>query len=148
MTLDFRRMSEDDLDRVMAIEQAIYPYPWTRGNFADSLRGEQSCWTAWNPANEMIGYCIIMPVVDEAHLLNISIAKSSQGKGLGRKLLDFAIDTSRAHGASIMLLEVRESNLVAQTLYHSLGFNNSGVRKNYYPVHGGREHAVLMELPL
>ncbi|WP_249384000.1 ribosomal protein S18-alanine N-acetyltransferase [Chitinivorax sp. B] len=147
MTLQFERMQENDLDAVIAIENLIYPYPWTRGNFADSLKAGHSCWVARQDGTQ-VGYCIMQPIVDESHLLNISIAKHHQGKGWGRALLEFAIETSRAHGAAIMLLEVRDSNQVAQTLYYAMGFNRTGERRNYYPAKHGRENAILMELML
>ena len=147
MSLSFRRMGSDDLDTIMQIEQEVYPFPWRRGNFEDSLKSVYSCWVM-HQQQQLIGYCVIMLVVDEAHLLNISVAKAQQGQGLGRALLEFVQDTSRQHGANMLFLEVRESNHSARRLYDRAGFNEMAVRRNYYPAHNGREHAVLMGLNL
>jgi len=142
-----RPMHADDLDAVMAIEPEIYPFPWSRGNFADSLSAGYSCWVAEH-AGGIIGYGVLMVVLDEAHLLNVSIARRWQGQGHGRALLQHFIAVARRHGALTMFLEVRPSNTRAIALYESLGFNEFSVRKGYYPAENGREDAVLMGLAL
>jgi ribosomal-protein-alanine N-acetyltransferase len=143
----FRPLQMRDLDAVMAIEPLIYSHPWTRGNFSDSLQAGYSCW-ACEQDGELVGYAVLMLVLDEAHLLNISIAREFQGRGLGRSFLDHIIDTARGHGAQMMFLEVRPSNKSAIALYESMGFNEFSVRKGYYPAHKGREDAVLMGLAI
>ena len=143
----FRPMQFEDLDRVMEIEPKIYSHPWSRGNFADSLHAGYSCWI-YESEGEVVGYAVMMSVLDEAHLLNISIAQDCQGRGMGRALLDHVIDIARRHGAQMMFLEVRPSNKNAIALYESIGFNEFSVRKGYYPAHNGREDAILMGLAL
>lgn len=143
----FRPMQFEDLDRVMEIEPKIYSHPWSRGNFADSLHAGYSCWI-YESEGEVVGYAVMMSVLDEAHLLNISIAQDCQGRGMGRALLDHVIDIARLHGAQMMFLEVRPSNKNAIALYESIGFNEFSVRKGYYPAHNGREDAILMGLAL
>ena len=143
----YRPMQEADLDAIMAIEPKIYSHPWSRGNFADSLKSGYSCWVV-ELDGELIGYGALMVVLDEAHLLNISIAKPFQGRGFGRGLLEHFIEVARRHGGKMMFLEVRPSNTSAIALYESMGFNEFSVRKGYYPAHNGREDAVLMGLAL
>lgn len=143
----YRPMQKDDLDAIMAIEPKIYSHPWSRGNFADSLKSGYSCWVV-ELDGEVIGYGVLMVVLDEAHLLNISVAKAYQGRGLGRMLLDHFIEVAKRHGGQMMFLEVRPSNTSAIGLYESMGFNEFSVRKGYYPAENGREDAVLMGLAL
>ena len=145
--LRFRPMQMADLDAIMAIEPTIYPYPWTRGNFSDSLDAGYSGWV-YEEQGRIIGYAMLMLVLDEAHLLNISIAKSHQGRGLGRALLEYMMQVARGHGAANMFLEVRPSNLSAIRLYESTGFNEMAVRRGYYPAADGREDAILMGMAL
>lgn len=145
--LDFRPMQPADLDAVMAIEPVIYPYPWSRGNFSDSLAAGHSCWIL-EQNRCIVGYSVLMLVLDEAHLLNISIAAGHQGRGLGRALLAHMQDTARQHGAQQMFLEVRPSNTPALRLYESFGFNEMAIRRGYYPARGGREDAILMGMVL
>jgi ribosomal-protein-alanine N-acetyltransferase len=140
-------MQFEDLDRIMEIEPRIYSHPWSRGNFADSLHAGYSCWI-YESEGEVVGYAVMMSVLDEAHLLNISIAQDCQGRGMGRALLEHVIDIARRHGAQMMFLEVRPSNKNAIALYESIGFNEFSVRKGYYPAHNGREDAILMGLAL
>ena len=136
-----------DLDVVMAIEPLIYTYPWTRGNFKDSLNAGYSCWV-YTESDDVIGYAVLMLVLDEAHLLNISIAKTYQGRGLGRSLLEQMMHTARNHGAHNIFLEVRISNQTAICLYENVGFNEMAVRRAYYPARDGREDAILMGMAL
>lgn len=150
MQYQFRAMQIDDLDAVMMIEPLIYPYPWTRGNFSDSLNSGYSAWVLMR--NEtIIGYALVMMVLDEAHLLNLSIAKNFQKQGLGRLLLEYMIQIAKNHQAANMFLEVRSSNIPAIALYENMGFNEMAIRRNYYPADqkifkSGREDAVLMGL--
>lgn len=143
----FRPMQQEDLDAVMAIEPHIYAHPWSRGNFADSLNAGYSCWVC-EQQGVVVGYAVMMLVLDEAHLLNISVAQANQGRGLGRALLNHLVEVARRHGAQMMFLEVRPSNRAARALYESMGFNEFSVRKGYYPAYNGREDAILMGLAL
>ncbi len=143
----FRPMQMDDLDAIMAIEPQIYPYPWTRGNFSDSLTSGYSAWVLM--LNEqIIGYSLMMLVLDEAHLLNLSVAKAYQKQGLGRVLLEHMVGIAKSKQMANMFLEVRPSNISAIALYENMGFNEMAVRRGYYPAANGREDAVLMGLAL
>jgi ribosomal-protein-alanine N-acetyltransferase len=145
--LAFRPMQMADVDAIMAIEPTIFPYPWSRGNFTDSLHSGYSCWVTEHDG-KIMGYAVLMMVLDEAHILNISIAKPYQGQGFGRDLLMHMIDIARQRNALNMFLEVRPSNQSAIGLYESIGFNEMAIRRNYYPAANGREDAVLMGLAL
>lgn len=141
------RMREADLAEVLAVEGAIYSHPWTRGNFADSLRAGYECWT-WRDRGELVGYFILLVAAGESHLLNLSIAASHQRQGRGSALLREVMRMARSEGGEQLLLEVRPSNLAAQGLYRKFGFRQVGVRKGYYPADGGREDALVLEIGL
>ena len=140
-------MRERDLDEVMAIENAIYSHPWTRGNFVDSLNAGYECRCLWLGA-ELLGYFVLMVAAQEAHLLNLSIDSANQRRGLGSGLLRDAADLARRLGARNVFLEVRPSNRGAQALYTRFGFRKIGTRRGYYPAHAGREDALVLTLPL
>lgn len=143
----FRPMSLADIEAVVEIECDIYPFPWTYGNFRDSLYAGNSVWVC-EFSGSVIGYSVMMEVVDEVHLLNLGIAKNWQGRGLGRRFLNHLISLARGYHAATLLLEVRPSNIVARRLYATSGFREIAVRKNYYPAEDGREDALLLELVL
>jgi [ribosomal protein S18]-alanine N-acetyltransferase len=150
--LQLRPMHMNDLDAIMQIEPTIYSHPWTRGNFSDSLNSGYSAWVL-EENKEMIGYALMMMVLDEAHLLNLSIIKHRQKQGLGRYLLEHMITIAKRHKAANMFLEVRPSNISAIALYENMGFCEISVRRGYYPAdpkisETGREDAVLMGLAL
>lgn len=144
-----RAMEEVQLDAVMAIEVAVYPFPWSRGNFADSLASGHAARVLLAPGGAMLGYFVAMSGVAEMHLLNITVARQAQGCGHARRLLDALFDLCRAQRASTLWLEVRESNAHARAVYSHLGFDEIGVRRRYYPAAlGRREDAVVMSLKL
>ena len=140
-------MRDADLAEVLAVENAIYSHPWTRGNFADSLRAGYQCWT-WRLGNELIGYFILLVAAGEGHLLNLSVAAARQRSGHGSALLMEAMRMARARGAQHLFLEVRPSNLGAKALYRRFGFRQVSVRPGYYPAHAGREDALVLTLAL
>jgi len=140
-------MREQDLEEVMAIESALYTHPWTRGNFADSLRAGYEC-RVLRLGPQLLGYFVVMVAVGEAHLLNLSVAAAHQRTGHGRALLGEAAALARGLGARSLFLEVRPSNRAAQALYTRFGFRKIAVRRGYYPAHAGREDALVLTLPL
>ena len=145
--IQFVPMQPTDLDWVAEQDQALYPFPWSAGNFADSMAVGYSCWIM-RDGGERVGYAVLMPVLDEAHILNICIAPEAQGHGHGRRLLRALIRLSRQQRAARIFLEVRPSNPKAIALYHDEGFNEIGRRPRYYPAHMGREDAIVMAMEL
>ena len=104
-----RPMSVSDLDAIMAIERVNFPFPWTEGNFKDSMNSGYMC-LVMEQGKQLMGYAVLMMVLDEAHLLNISVAQSHQGQGWGRYLLVQMMEIGREKGGLNMFLEVRPSN--------------------------------------
>ena len=143
----YRNMTEQDLDSVMAIESAIYPHPWTRGNFRDSLASGYQCWIM-ERGGVIAGYTVVAIAAGEAHLLNLSIAGPWQHRGLGRELLAFVLKLARDFAAARILLEVRPSNAAARALYAAAGFAEIGVRRGYYPAGEAREDAIVLALDI
>lgn len=136
-------MTEADLDAVAAAEARIHAFPWTRGNFADSLATGHQAWLA-QQGGRMIGYAVVMQVLDEVHLLNISVLPELQRGGRGSSLLAHLCGQARLCAATRMLLEVRPGNLAGQGFYRRHGFVEIGRRRDYYPAHAGREDAIVM----
>jgi len=143
--IGLRPMREDDLDTIMGIEQDTYRYPWTRGIFRDCLQVGYSCWVYESEAG-IEAYGVMSLGSGEAHILTLVVYAFSRGKGLGKIMLDHLLQLARARKVHSVLLEVRPSNKVAIQLYHKLGFNEVGIRPNYYPSEQGREDALIMAL--
>lgn len=146
-SLRLEPMREQDLDQVLAVENAIYSHPWTRGNFADSLRAGYQCWI-FREGRELVGYFVLLIAAGEAHLLNLSVAEAHQRHGHGRALLSEIVRLARAQGARHVFLEVRPSNRAAQALYLRFGFRRVAMRRSYYPARDGREDALVLTLAL
>ncbi len=139
-----KKMTEDDLEEVMVGELASYPYPWTLGNFKDCLNNRMySCWI-FEHDDEYSGHLVLSTGAGEAHILNICVYPQKQGNGWGRKLLLEAEWIAKQHKAENCILEVRPSNHAGIHLYQSEGYNEIGLRKDYYPADKGREDAIVM----
>jgi len=171
-----RAMTQADVDAVLGIERAVQAYPWTRGNFTDALTHGYVCRVdaeellikplaiplacqnttakrlvmAGHPeqGGEIRGYAVLMPVLEEAELLNIGVAAGQQRKGLGRAMLREILEIARAKNMRRVFLEVRSSDVAALALYRSTGFGEIGVRRDYYQNVSGCEDALVMACEL
>lgn len=141
-------MRPQDLAEVLAVEQIAYQFPWTHGNFIDSLRAGHSAWTMRDVSGSLIAYAVVMMALDEAHLLNLTVAPACQRFGFGWRMLEAMAENARGYGARTMLLEVRPGNSAAQSLYERYGFVRIGIRRDYYPASDGREDAIVMRVSL
>jgi ribosomal-protein-alanine N-acetyltransferase len=158
-----RPLNWGDLDRIMEIELAAYPVPWTRGIFSDCIRVGYDCW-GLQLGPRLVGYSVLTGVAGEAHLLNLCVEPGWQRRGFGSLLLENAVRIARTRGCGSMFLEVRPSNRAGIALYERRGFVVIGRRPGYYSARPGtaagqgesssgstlesREDALVMRLEL
>jgi len=140
---NYRLMGLHDVEKVFAIDEDIYPFPWTEGIFSDCIKTGHLC-IVNEIDNEIVAYGVIGMIVDEAHILNLSVRRDCQGLGYGRELLLYLLTLLKKGEITRALLEVRKSNEVAIKLYQSIGFEEIGNRKGYYPAEDGREDAIVL----
>ena len=138
-----RPMRETDVNAVLEVERASYEFPWTRAIFRDCLRVGYFCFVYEAPTG-LAGHGIMSVAAEECHLLNICVHPEFQRRGLGRALVNFLLLFARRKHAHVALLEVRVSNVGAYRLYTQLGFDEIGIRKDYYPARYGREDAIIL----
>ena len=143
-------MRLDDLEEVLAIEAQGHPKPWTEKIFKEELEREWArlmvLRSEGREGSKVVAFCNYWLVHDEVHLLNIATAREARRQGHGRDLLLHIIEVAKERSCRVVTLEVRESNVAAQTLYLSHGFQSVGVRPKYYA--DNREDAVVMLLEL
>jgi len=144
---EIRQMLVTDLDEVIVIEKEVFLFPWTRGNFGDSISSGYHCYVL-ELGGHIFGYGVMTIGLDEAHLLTLSVTAGWQQEGWGEKLLQHFICLAKEHHARSVFLEVRKSNLGAARLYERIGFTRIASRSGYYPAMGGHEDAIVMELTL
>lgn len=129
----FRYMKEEDIDQILKIEELSFATPWTRQSFENELKLNQfAVYLVLEKDGQIVGYCGMWLIVDEAHITNIAVLPEFRGQKLGETILRMIMEVAKKRGAKSMTLEVRVSNTVAQSLYRKLGFMNGGIRKNYY----------------
>jgi len=137
-----RPMKAGDLEQIMRIELAMYPFPWTQRIFEDCLRVGYRCHVG-EVDGDVAGYGVMSTGANEAHILNLCVSEEFQRRGLGREMLSFLLDEADTLEVHDVFLEVRPSNIGAITLYEQMGFNQVGQRKNYYPTETGHEDAII-----
>lgn len=153
-----RPLRAEDLDELMATEVQSYAYPWSRGNFIDSLAAGHRGMGLWGPESVPLGvparevllaYSWGLEGVDELHLLNLTVHPDHLRRGHARRLLDDLVQWAVPRAMTWLWLEVRASNAPARRLYESYGFEEAGLRRGYYPnARSTREDAVLMRLDM
>jgi ribosomal-protein-alanine N-acetyltransferase len=142
-TLVIRMMEEGDLAWVVELERELQRFPWGETHFRDSLRDGHYAWVV-EVEGRPVAFAVVMLVIDEAHLLDIGVARDFQRQGVARRLLDYIYAWVNELGAAWILLEVRPSNEAALNVYERQGFSRIGRRKDYYPAAQGREDAIVM----
>lgn len=149
-----RPMREDDIDAALAIEQSVQDYPWTRGNFKDSLQAAYPSWVVESQeasatdatTKRIVAFAVQMIAPDVAHLLLIAVAPSLHSQGLGSALLEHIETYAWQCGIDKQILEVRRSNQQAQAFYLRHRYAVIGTRKGYYrEVGGSSEDAIVLE---
>jgi ribosomal-protein-alanine N-acetyltransferase len=142
--LSFRPLVEQDLEDILVIEDLVYNFPWSRTIFSDCLCAGYSSWVLQTARGDIDAYGIMSVAVGESHILNLCVHPRSQRLGFGKSLLHHLLEVARKHNANIAFLEVRPSNNPARQMYLDAGFNDVGMRRDYYPALNGREDAIIM----
>jgi len=137
-----RRMTEQDVDAVVAIEEQVFTLPWSKESYLGELKNQFATYLVCDKEAQVAGYVGIWVVFEEAHITNVAVAPQWRGQGLGRVLMEEAEKVARQKNALRILLEVRPSNYAALSLYQSLGYMETGRRKGYYSDNG--EDAIIM----
>jgi [ribosomal protein S18]-alanine N-acetyltransferase len=139
----FRYMKEEDIDQILEVEHASFATPWSREAFYNEIYNNKfAVYIVLEEDQKIIGYVGAWVVIDEAHVTNVAILPEYRGRKLGEALLRKMMALVKDMGARSMTLEVRVTNHVAQSLYRKLGFQNGGIRKNYYS--DNQEDALVM----
>ncbi|WP_100406131.1 ribosomal protein S18-alanine N-acetyltransferase [Bacillus solitudinis] len=138
-----RLMTDEDIDQIVRVEMDSFTMPWTASVFENELiNNKYAHYLVYDYNGEIIGYCGLWVVMDEAQVTNIAIHSDYRGHKRGERLLSYAKSFVALMGVKRLSLEVRVSNVVAQGLYRKLGFQEGGIRKNYYA--DNSEDAIVM----
>ena len=143
MSYTVRRMTIEDVPQVHAIELSTFPMPWSEQSFIDEMT--KNVCARYMVAEEnglILAFAGAWLIFDEGHITNIAVAEEHRGRGIGRAVTEALKQYAANMGVQYMTLEVRRSNLVAQSMYKKLGFIELGYRKRYYEDNG--EDALLM----
>lgn len=137
-----REMETEDLDQVIELEEALFSVPWTKEGFLTYLLKPNAIFLVVEEKGTILGYCGVITVLDEGDITNVAVRKERQREGIGNFLVASLLRLAGETGVTTLHLEVRKSNDSARRLYGRLGFEEAGIRKNYYTE--PQEDAVLM----
>lgn len=141
--VEIRFMDLEDLDQVMEVEHNCFPSPWSRGAFVNELASNQfAYYLVALSGKRIIGYIGVWIIIDEAHITNVAVHSDFRKQGVGEQLLQSSMALAKTLGAKKITLEVRVSNEPAKRMYSKFGFENGGIRKNYYT--DNQEDAQIM----
>lgn len=141
--LCFRKMSEQDIPAVAAIERTVFSRPWTERAFEQAMQ-QETLFVVVLKENTIIGYCGMYCSFEEGEITNVAVIPEEQGRGSGRRMMEYLLEQAQERGIARIILEVRVSNEKAIHLYERLGFRNCGIRKNFYEM--PREDGMVMAL--
>lgn len=141
-----RPMTKEDCEQVASIEAVSFSMPWSKKAFTETVEKQNFRYYVAENDGEILGYCGFLYVLDEAEIPNVCVKASARQKGVGKQMMTVLIDEARKLGIAVLYLEVRESNMAARKLYEGLGFEENGIRKNFYEQPA--ENAVLMSKTL
>lgn len=142
--ITYRKMTLDDIDQVLKIEEEAFTLPWTREAFEHEMTTNLYSYyiVAETEEKEIVGYCGMWIVLDESHITNVAVSERMRGYKIGEGLMREAFRIVQEQEVVLMTLEVRVSNDIAKNLYYKLGFQDGGIRKNYYT--DTQEDALVM----
>ena len=139
----FRRMEEGDIPAVAKIEQELFSKPWSEQAFLQAMQQDTLFVVVVN-RNTIVGYCGMYCSFEEGEITNVAVSHKRQNQGIGRRMLHYLLGQAAQKGITRIILEVRISNANAIHLYESLGFQNCGIRKDFYEM--PREDGMVMVL--
>jgi len=140
--INLRKMNNIDASKVAELEKEIFSDAWSEQGICETLKQPHAQILIAEQEENILGYIILYCVCGEGEIARIAVKESNRGQGIGRRLMEYALDVCRQNDISKLLLEVRESNLIARRFYEMFGFVQDGVRKNFYS--SPKEDAVLM----
>jgi ribosomal-protein-alanine N-acetyltransferase len=138
--ITLRPLAMGDVEAVAAVEALVYPQPWSRSVFEDELAQANRTYLLAETEGAVAGYGGVMVVDLEAHITTLVVAPERRGLKLGTRIMLGLVEAALSSGATSITLEVRASNLQAQSIYRRFGMAPVGVRKNYYRT----EDALIM----
>ncbi|MBQ8799137.1 MAG: ribosomal protein S18-alanine N-acetyltransferase [Lachnospiraceae bacterium] len=142
-TWTIKQMTEEDVAAVAVLEGENFSRPWSYDAFLKTLSDENYIVIIAKEADALLGYCVLLCTGEEGDITNVCTAPTARGKGVATEMLTTLMEEGTTCGVTEFFLEVRESNTPARSLYTKLGFEEIGLRKNYYE--DPKEHAVLMK---
>lgn len=147
MPLKIRCLTPNDLDSVVSIAAQSPHNSWNAAVFADCLKANYTAWVV-ELDGQVKAFLIALIVQPECQLMNIGVDVMSQRTGLASALMSHLLEFAKLNACEQIFLEVRSSNIGAIALYKRFGFNQAGVRVNYYPASRGREDALTFSLSI
>ena len=135
-------MKADHVPQVAALEKLCFADPWSEMSIASELQNLWSYWLVAVSGDTVVGYIGSQSSIDEADVMNVAVQPVFRRQGIAEKLISTLVEELKKRGIHALMLEVRASNAPAIALYEKLGFQQVGLRKNYY--RNPKEDALIL----
>lgn len=142
--MEFKRATAFDSPGISALENEIFPDPWSCRAITDCICTEGAMCFVAKDERGIVAYVLGRLIAPEGEIYRVAVRPESRKRGIGYRLLDYSVKTSRGAGLESLFLEVRSKNTAAINLYSAYGFKRIGTRKNYYK--NPDDDAILMLL--
>lgn len=140
--MEIKEMAQEDLSQVSEIESQIFSLPWSEKAFEESLKNSNTLYIVAKEKEEVLGYIGMYISFQEGNITNVAVNPNYRRKKIGQNLICEILERAKQIGVTDVILEVRETNAAAICLYEKMGFEEAGIRKNFYekPL----ENAIIM----
>ncbi len=135
-------MNKDHVSQIAHLETQCFSDPWSEKSIASELENPLSLWLVAEEDGQVYGYVGSQTVLDESDMMNVAVDPRFRRQGIARALIETLIAELSKMGSRCLRLEVRVSNENARALYARMGFQQLGLRKNYY--HNPKEDALIL----
>ncbi len=140
--IEIRRMRDEDIEAVAALEEETFSMPWSADSFREMVRHPDAIYLVAIDRGRLCGTCGLRNISGEGEITNVAVREEYRGSGLGQRLVSETMARAKESGVHAFTLEVRKSNAVAIHVYEKLGFRSEGVRPDFYEK--PTEDAVIM----
>jgi len=142
--MEISRMTIDDIPKIAEMERTYFSQPWSEHTLSEAFADEKYLIFVCKEEEKVLGYCGLLCMGPEADIVFVCTEASARRRGIGESLMNACITEGKSCGVTDVFLEVRESNAPARAMYRKIGFEETGIRKNYYEL--PKENAVIMHL--
>lgn len=144
--MTIRKAEEKDIIAMAELQKKCFSIPLSEKDFSEYLDNVDYILIVADDANKAVGHCLACIAGDNTEIISVAVQNESRHNGFGKALINHIINESKKRNKISVLLEVRQSNIVAQALYEKCGFKTIAVRKHFYELPTENGNTMIFEI--